>query len=468
VNKRIKRILKYAIRGILICLVIAIAILLWKALPVLNGYNAKTICSAVFVNGRTPASVLNEELGAFPFNMPDCTINEKDSSVTAAIWGLARKKAIFRKGVGATLINEISEEELRKQAFQLPEPPAINQDTIDWPQGNRINTNLPDGLNQAQLNAALDSAFKEPGPRPERRTRAVLVVYNGQIIAERYAAGYSANSKQFGWSMTKSITNAMLGILVKQGKLDVNSPAPVSGWKEDDRKKITIKNLMQLNSGLRWSESTMLPSDLTNMLFNKKSLGVFAEQPPLAYKPGSQFYYSSGSVNILSEIIRNTIPDSSYYRFPYEQLFYKIGMLNTILEPDAGGTFVGSSYAHATSRDWARFGLLYLNDGIWNGERILPEGWVQFTATASPVPTRSHHGEYGALWWVNAAVGSNPLNRVYPNVPADCFSCQGFAGQYVWVIPSKKLVVVRLGHESGNKLNGDQFLSAVIKALPNQ
>jgi CubicO group peptidase (beta-lactamase class C family) len=202
------------------------------------------------------------------------------------------------------------------------------------------------------------------------------------------------------------------------------------------------------------------------MLFKERDMSAFAINKSLKTKPGTVFYYSNGTANILSYIIRKTVGDKDYYRFPYEQLFYKIGMYNTELEVDASGTFVGSSYCYATARDWARFGLLYLNDGVWNGERMLPKGWVKFTATASGAKNDSKAGKYGALWWVNQGDRNNPANRKYPHVPPDCFSCQGYEGQSVWVIPSKKLVVVRLSLEHGDVLNHDLFLSQVIKALP--
>ena len=151
--------------------------------------------------------------------------------------------------------------------------------------------------------------------------------------------------------------------------------------------------------------------------------------------------------------------DRDYYRFPYEQLFFKIGMFSTIMEVYPSWTFVGANYSFGTARDWARFGLLYLNDGVWEGERILPEGWVNYTTKQSGIKTGSNRGDYGALWWLNAT-------HAYANVPTDCFSCQGYGGQYIWVIPSKKLVVVRLAFDKKPLFNPDIFLSGLIKVLP--
>jgi hypothetical protein len=321
-------------------------------------------------------------------------------------------------------------------------------------------------VDKEQINAAIKDAFNEPYNKQQRQTRAIVIVYDGQIIGEKYANGYSVNSKQLSWSMTKGIVNAMIGILVQEGKLNVNSLAPIDQWKNDERNKITIANLMHMSSGLRFWWFPAGPSDLTNMLFKEKNMSEFAIDKSLKNEPGKLFNYSDGTANILSYIIRKTVGDKDYYRFPYEQLFHKIGMNNTLLEVDPSGTFVGSSYCYATARDWARFGLLYANDGVWNGERILPEGWVNFAATASNAKNSSKAGKYGALWWTNEADKNNPANKKYPNVPSDCISCQGYDGQYVWVIPSKKLVVVRFAFEQGSNLDPDFFLSEIIKALP--
>ena len=435
------RILRY----LLFTLLAALFVLVWKSLPILSGYGAKVLCSGIFVAERNPADVVRDDLGDFPFSLVSYTVDQEDSSVTGSILGMARKKALFRRGLGSVLVNGISGQELKSQRVRLSAPPSMNQDTIDWPQGNRITDTFRDGVDAQKVQSAMDEVFRE-GKSHKIDTRAVVILYHGQIIGEQYAAGFSVNTPQLGWSMTKSIINALLGILVKQGKLDIRAPAPVEAWKNDERRTITQANLMNMRSGLRWWEFYTGPSPCTDMLFKEKNMGEFAMESSLSNQPGTQYKYSSGTVNILSAIVRKTIGDADYYRFPYEQLFYKIGMLHTVLETDAGGTFVGSSYCYATPRDWARFGLLYMNDGVWNGERILPEGWVAFTRTGEG---------YGALWWL----------KKYPHVPADCFSCEGFGGQHVWVIPSRKLVIVRLALEHGDRMDADRFLGEVLAAV---
>jgi CubicO group peptidase (beta-lactamase class C family) len=287
-------------------------------------------------------------------------------------------------------------------------------------------------------------------------------VHDGNIIAERYADGFTKNSKLIGWSMTKSITNAMVGILVKQGKLKIEAPAPIEAWAHDNRKNIALNDLMHASSGLQWEENYSGPSGATNMLFKKKDMGLFAADTKAVDKPGEVFYYSSGTTNIISRIIRETLGDENYYRFPYEQLFYKTGMLNTVIEPDAGGTFVGSSYSYGTARDWARFGLLYLNDGVWAGERILPEGWVKYTTTPAK---GADLGQYGAQFWLNAGAPGNSQRRYYPDAPTDLFWADGFEGQNDFIIPSQNLVVVKLSLAQGNYLDDNKFLAQIIDAL---
>ncbi len=459
---RIKKILKYFFLVLLICFLVFV----WKFLPIISGHVAKEMCSDIFVSGRTPDDIAQHETGIFPYNLASYTVNMEDSSVSASVLGFAKRKAIYRKGLGATLISGISETELRNQHINVTSAFSFNQDTINFPQGNRVIDTMNAGVDKEQINAAIKDAFNEPYNKQQRQTRAIVIVYDGQIIGEKYANGYSVNSKQLSWSMTKGIVNAMIGILVQEGKLNVNSLAPIDQWKNDERNKITIANLMHMSSGLRFWWFPAGPSDLTNMLFKEKNMSEFAIDKSLKNEPGKLFNYSDGTANILSYIIRKTVGDKDYYRFPYEQLFHKIGMNNTLLEVDPSGTFVGSSYCYATARDWARFGLLYANDGVWNGERILPEGWVNFTATASNAKNSSKAGKYGALWWTNESDKNNPANKKYPNVPSDCISCQGYDGQYVWVIPSKKLVVVRFAFEQGSNLDPDFFLSEIIKALP--
>lgn len=435
----------------------------WQAVPIMTGYSAKNMCSCVMVAGRDAEDVRKVELSFSPINLAKTVVSYEDSSATSTLFGLAKRKAIFRKGLGCALLVEMDEEEFRSYEPNLPTPPHENQDTIAWPDGNLNADTARTDVDMNAINRALDEAFAETGPNRTRRTRAMVIVYDGKIIAERYANGFSKDSKLIGWSMTKSITNALVGILVKQGKLDVDKPAPVKTWDADDHKNITLNDLMHASSGLDWVEDYGSPSGATNMLFKSKDMGIYAATAKVKDKPGEVFYYSSGTTNIISRIVRETVGDANYYKFPYEELLYKIGMNNTILETDGGGTIVGSSYSFGPARDWARFGLLYLNDGVWNGERILPEGWVMYTTTPAKGAKR---GQYGAQWWLNAGAPGNPQDRTYPDAPTDLYWADGYEGQNVFVIPSKKLVIAKLSmSHNGEYMDDNAFLKAVCEAV---
>ncbi len=458
---KVKRII---VRSLLILLIAATGCLIyyaWISFPIMTGYGSKVMCSAVFVAGRNEQQVRDEDLSAYMMKLADFKVNYADSSVTGSIFGFAKRKAIYRDGLGATLVSELSEGSIRLQHVNLPAKPEVNTDSISWPLGDKLNDSFPATIDSVRLQSAIQNIFLEKDTIWPVRTRAVVILYNGQLIAERYADGFTAKTKLAGWSMTKTVTGALIGILVKQGKLAIDSPAPVPEWRDanDLRHSITMTNLLQQRSGLNFEENYSKATDATRMLFEKEDMGGFTASRPLKNKPGSVFYYSSGNSNILSRIIRQTLGDSLYYGFPYKQLFYKLGMYSALIEPDASGTFVGSSYMYATARDWARFGLLYLNDGVINKERVLPEGWV----AQSTKPASTAKQGYGYQIWLNS--GGDTLIKRYPSAPADMFYADGFESQLIFVIPSKKLVIVRLGLTQHNNFDGNKFLKDVISAI---
>jgi len=431
----------------------------WVSFPIITGYGAKNLCSCMFVGGRTEKSVKEEELADSPLNLGTYTADEKDSSVTGTVAGLAKRKAIYRKGLGCTLINDMTEAELRAQHFVTAPPPPVNPDTIAWPMGNLIKDSIPATVHRDLLQKAVQQAFEETNPKRKIGTRAVVVLYDGKLVAEQYAPGYDEHSKMLGWSMSKSITGTLIDLLVKEGKLKVDAPAPVPEWAQptDARHAITLKNLLQQASGLDYEENYSKACTATNMLFKRGDMGGYIGGLPLKDKPGTQFYYSSGNANLLSRIIRQTVGEEAYHAFPATALFYKIGMYSTQPEPDASGTYVGSSYTYATARDWARFGLLYYNDGMWNGERILPEGWVKQVRT--PVVSKDGPQEYGYQFWLGTL---DDKQQLQPGIPADVFYADGYNDQEVYIIPSKKLVIVRLGL---HKCDVEGLIAGVIKAV---
>ena len=438
----------------------------WTAFPIISGFDAKQVCTCEFVSNRDTKALDTSEMSELPFSLGSYKVNTQDSSVTASVWGMAKKKAIYRKGIGCTLINDIKEDQLRSQVFAIPAPPSIHTDTIPWPYGDRMPDTIPSTIDINQLKAAVDHAFKAPEDK-KPRTRAVIVVYNGQLVAEQYAPGFSKDTKMYGWSMAKSFTAALIGTLVKAGKIDVKQPAPVPEWQDakDPRHAITTENLLQQTSGLDFLEDYAKASDATNMLFNRGDMAAFTASHPLAHTPGTVFSYSSGNSNILSRIIRQTVGEKTYAAYPFTALFYKIGMYHTLLEPDASGTYVGSSYINATARDYARFGLLYYNNGVWNGEQILPADWVQQSVVA---PSSNKQKNYGYQFWLNGVQANDPSQHLFKDAPPDMFYCDGYAYQNIYIIPSRKLVVVRLGLTLDRSFNENEFLKSIIQSIKDK
>lgn len=455
------RVLKYGLYLFLALFLVVASYLAIKFPPILAGMASKTMCSCVYVMGRTPESVVEKELSVFP-GLDRAEFEFIDSTVVKATFAWRTRTSIFRKGLGCTLLAERSEGEVRRQTPALPGPLPFDPDTVAWPLGDVTSDSLPAGVNVEAIRAAIAEGFEETDPEKPKNTLAIVVVFDGQIVGERYAEGFSRHSPLMGWSMTKSFTNALIGRLVGEGKLKLEDPAPVAEWAQDDRKNITLNNLMQASSGLEWDESYFAPGHFHNMFMHSDDKGGYAASQKLKYPIGTHWEYSSGTSNILSKIIRQAVGDENYPRYAYDNFFYKVGMHHTLVEPDASGTFVGSSYGYASARDWARFGLLFLNDGVVNGERILPQGWAAYSSTPAPAAPK---GEYGAQFWLNAGEKGNPLNCYHPGIPNDEYGAEGFEMQNVFIIPSKKLVLVRLGiSHHGFDVTG--LTQKVIAALP--
>ena len=417
------------------------------------------MASGIYLQHRKQADILKEDLGNFPLSLGSFTVNEKDSSVTGSVWGFAKKKAIFRKGLGCTLINDFSEAVVRAQRFVLPANTYLNNDSIPWPYGDKIADSFPPLINKALLQQAIENAMQATSNGKPAYTRAVLVLYDGKIAGEQYTPGFDKNTVMLGWSMSKSLTGALIGILVKEGRLNLNGPAPVPEWKNTAKEKITIQQLLQHTTGLDYEENYTKPCEVTNMLFKRGDMAAFAAKLPLQHEPGTVFNYSGGNTNILSRIIRHTAGEEQYAAFPYQSLFHKINMYSILLEPDAYGTYIGSSYSYATARDFARFGLLYFNHGRWNDEQILSADWVKESILPSTADKRKH---YGYQFWLNGFSENDSTKRWYADVPADMFFADGYGGQNIYIIPSKKLVVVRLGLHN---IDDNKFLKEVIQSI---
>lgn len=399
--------------------------------PIMNGIAAKNLCSCVFVGGIDEEKAKHEDLGFFPVSLANANIDFEDKSASSTLFGLGKRKAVFREGFGCVLINKISEEVLRAKKFEhnLEFPDSL----VNWWDREDSSVYLSN-VQQQKLEKAVQWAFEEE-PEKQKNTRAVVVIYKGKLIYEQYAEGITKQSRLLGWSMNKSITASLVGLLQEEGRLEMNQKAPIKQWKNTEKEAISIKNLLQMNSGLSFNESYFSRSDVTQMLFENDSMGLYATTTPLIHPVGEFWNYASGTTNIvayLSSLYFDSLHD--YHMYPYEKIFSKIGMKSMLMETDGAGFFMGSSYAYATARDWAKLGQLYLNEGKWNGVEVLPKWWVDFVK----IPAEGSNGAYGGQFWLNAG-------GEYPDVPRDAFSMNGFQGQKVYMIPSKDLVIVRLG-----------------------
>jgi CubicO group peptidase (beta-lactamase class C family) len=296
-----------------------------------------------------------------------------------------------------------------------------------------------------------------------------VVLHKGALLGERYAEGFSPHTPMLGWSMTKSVAGALIGVLVRDGKLSLASNALLREWAGpgDPRAQITLDQLLRMTGGLRFTEDHADPlADVAIMLFAARDAAAYAIEQPPEVQPGTRWRYSSGTSNILAMIMRRALSGSQvdYLQFPRRSLFDLIGMQRALLETDAAGNFITSSYLYASPYDWARFGQFLLQNGTWQGRQILPAGWVRYMRTLTPQSTYRH---FGAHLWVQVPPPFDSLRKPAPQLPPDTFHSVGHEGQFVSVIPSRQLVVVRLGLTRGSHVwDHAAFLEMLLAAVP--
>ncbi len=443
-----KKILKVLVILLLILLVY-FRISIYPQLDLISGFSAKSVSSGHFLDGRNLEVIEQGDNDIPKVDWATNEINDVEKFATSSIHGFKERKAIYREGLGATLINDDFDV---TKPYDVPKRTKLNNN-LTYPYGNlEPKDTFFSNVNYDKLQKAISNAFDSKGKRG-KRTRSVVVIYKDKLIAEKYADGFNKNSKLLGWSMTKSITGTYFGILQHQKKIDIMKPAPMAEWQKDERKIITINDLLHMNSGLEWEEDYGKISDATKMLFQSEDMTKSQLEKPAKFKPNTHWNYSSGTTNLLSGILRRQFKThQEYLDFWYSSLIDKIGMNSMIVETDMAGNFVGSSYGWATTRDWAKFGLLYLHKGNWNGEQIFDESWAKYVAT----PTNTSNGIYGGHFWLNT--GGD-----FPDVPKDMYYCSGYQGQMVIIIPSLDLVVVRMGLSEAFDVNA--FLKDVIGSL---
>ncbi|MGA2549635.1 MAG: serine hydrolase [Burkholderiaceae bacterium] len=436
-----------------------------RALEVATGTVAHDLCSETFVAHLDPQRIFEESLRprrglrivapAISWN-----VHFPDRTVDASILGAFSSRARFREGLGCVLefgpgvmapaiqsppegVNASAKD--RVPALLAPIAPASSE--VVEPQ-------------DARLRSALDAIFAEPPEGPRRWTTSVVVLLDGRIVAERYARGYGITTPILGFSMTKSVMSALVGILVQKGLLRVDARAPFAAWDSpsDPRNAITVEHLLRMDSGLDLDETGTGFDPSNRMLYDEPDMAAYAERARLIAAPATRWHYSSASTQLVARIVRDTIASTGdeVSAFARRELFEPLGMEHVTLETDGTGTPVGAHYMLASARDWARFGWLYACDGVLGGRRILPEGWVAFSAK----PTLGTH--YGAGFWLGGGGAQKPGQAV---IPADALFASGNLGQRIAIIPSLHLVVVRTGHSHGRDFDNPAFVELVEAAI---
>jgi CubicO group peptidase (beta-lactamase class C family) len=434
------------------------------------GFTAKVACSLAWISGEDVDALLRDYIvpEAAPLG-PLLGVTKTNDGAEGRAWGgLVRARAIHRPGLGCTLLRDATAEQLAlPDGIDTPRAPLPAG--APWPRGAA----RPENPAPAAITAAIDRAFAEPVPANGRvrRTTAIVVAHDGHLVAERYADGYSPDTPMLSWSMAKSVTAALVAIEIGDGRLALHERAPVPEWSspDDPRHAITLDQLLRMSSGLAFDEHYGAVNDVSRMLFQYGDVGGFAAKSKLAAKPDTVWSYSSGTTNIVARMLRELHGNDlgAQVRFSRERLFDAADMTSAFFEPDVTGTFIGSSFAFMTARDWARFGELHRQDGVWFGRRILPEGWVRYVTTPTPL---APDGQYGAHFWLNAGDPKNPAQRPWPKLPTDTYAASGHSGQYVFVVPSAKLVVVRLGLSlpDDGKEGAEELVAEVIAAIEGQ
>lgn len=421
-------------------------------LRIADGYAAKIVCSSSFVSGRDPQAVLADDVQA-PGNpvlkLIRLSSGPGEGVVGARILGLfAPSYAVYRGPLGCATVPD---GDLNAAAhLSMPRIPVVKGRDANWPDGDNVTVDASSPLSQL----IKDPALAGPG------MRAVVVIKDGQLVAEAYGKGFDAATPLLGWSMTKTVNAAIIGRLMQARRMSFDDKDLLPAWHGDSRANIRLSDLLAMESGLVFNEDYGAVTDVTKMLFLKPDMAEMASAAPQGYAPRERFSYSSGTAVLLSRIWMNRFDNMhAALAYPRDALFAPLGMASAVLEADEQGTFVGSSYLYATGRDWARFGEFLRRDGVWHGERLLPEGFVGAMRT----PTRASNGLYTQVQaWVSAPGGSNAQF----GLPNDTFWMLGHDGQSVAIVPSANLVVVRLGLTPGQRNYRPQILvKKIIEAM---
>lgn len=435
---------------------------------------AKVMCSAVFITGLDP-DFAAENVGYFtaPYEqrakLGKPVIDRANKRVQVAVPNGPKRTAVYLGDQGCvTLPLEKDWVSFTPVKLKSRLPDASQQ---PWPMGDVVPQEaLPPRIDMLKVKQAVDAAFDPPAAM----TTAFVVTWKGRLIAERYGPGITAQTPLESWSMGKSLTATLMGILIQQGVYSLSQPAPIPEWRSgnDPRAQIRIADLLNMSSGLRikapqdpdYDPQGTYPDHLYLYTGGMNSFHYAATRPP-QWPPGKVGRYHNCDPVLVNYLVRLAVEKrgEEYLSFPRRALFDKIGIRSMVMETDPFGDFLTQGYELASGRDWARLGNLYLQDGVWNGERILPEGYVKFVSTVAPAWEADQRPIYGGFFWING-------DGEYP-VPKEAFYMSGAGGQTTMIIPSRDLVVVRLGHYKGEEVGEQSFkksLALLMEAVPQR
>ena len=435
--KRMKGMIRRGLLFSFALVAVVAGLIAWKrpdrALQVATANVAQTLCADVFVSGLAPDRVFAENIAPekgmhMLLRHLRYVVDSTQRRVVAQWHGRFTSEATYYPGYGCALPNMTPDAATLQAAREVapvtttPAEPIVSSDPA--------------------IVDALAHAFAEPASGPRRHVHAIVVLHDGKIIAERYAAGFHPDTPQLGYSMSKSVVNALLGILVRQGRLDMYAPAPVTAWKavSDPRHTITLDQLSRMTSGLDLTEDDSGFDPVSSMLFLQEDMATYAAHAELRAPPGTQWDYTSGNTLILGSVLRDAVGGGApgLIRFAHRELFDPLGMHHVLMEFDGAQTLVGSTRIYASARDWARFGQLYLDDGMLDGRRILPQGWSAY------VSKQTLGSIYGSGFWTNAGIEADG-SRIIAGMPGEAYFASGMNGQRIVIVPSRRLVIVRLG-----------------------
>ncbi|HEX5766312.1 MAG TPA: serine hydrolase [Woeseiaceae bacterium] len=421
------------------------------------GYRALFTCSAYFFSGRKLADIERVELvDTAPLRLPAPEIDETRQLVAAADGAGNVQVAAYRDSMGCTLLPPHWDEADLPRLPYVAYPDAPDVRDVPFPRGDATDLGR-DGLQRSArgLRNVIEQAFNGTSYGKDVVTVGIVVVRDGEIIAERYRPGFGVHKGYRTWSTAKSITAALLGIAARKGLLDLDAPAAIPEWQYpgDPRRAITYKHLLWMSSGLSSGGNNTYA-----VYFGGQDVVSAVTTTPLEVEPGSRWKYANNDTLLLLRALRHVLgSDLQYLRFPYDELLHRIGMFHTRMETDHLGNFIGSSQVYTTARDLARFGVLLANDGVWEGERLLPEDWVRFSRMPAPAkPVEPGTRGYGAQFWLLGSIAG---------IPEDTYTTAGNKGQYVTVLPSG-LVIVRTGVDPlGTSWEHERFVADVISEL---